>query len=93
VVALGSSHCSLSQGSLTSQWVNAFLILDLPFFLSFFPSFFFLVILGLELWAYTLSHSTSNFFVKVLFRDRVSEHYLPGLASNWDRPDLCLLSS
>jgi hypothetical protein len=27
------------------------------------------------------------------FRDRVSVNYLPGLASNCDPPDLCLLSS
>jgi hypothetical protein len=33
--------------------------------------YFFFVVLGLELWAYTLSHSTSPIFVKGFFQDRV----------------------
>jgi hypothetical protein len=48
-------------------------------------SFFFFVVLGLELRTYTLSYSTSRF---VIFLD-----YLPRLASNCNPPDLCLLSS
>jgi hypothetical protein len=28
-----------------------------------------------------------------VFQDRVSQSYFPGLASNCDPPDLCLLSS
>jgi hypothetical protein len=55
-------------------------------------SFHFLVILGFELRAYLLSHSTSPFLVGY-FRDRVSPSICPGLASNHDPPDLCLLSS
>jgi hypothetical protein len=55
--------------------------------------FFFLPVLGLELRAYTFSHSTHTpFFMKDFFRDRVL-NYLSGLASNCDPPDLCLLSS
>jgi hypothetical protein len=34
--------------------------------------FFFFAVLGFKLRAYTLSHSTSPFFVKVFFRNRVS---------------------
>jgi hypothetical protein len=49
--------------------------------------FGFLVVLGLELGAYTLSHYVSPIFVKGL------ENFLPGLASNQDPPDLCLQSS
>jgi hypothetical protein len=48
-------------------------------------------VLGFELRPYTLSHSTSPFFVKVFFQDRVS--ICPGVASNWDPLDLCLLNS
>jgi hypothetical protein len=54
--------------------------------------FFFFEVLGLELRAFTLSHSTRPIFVRG-FRDRVLQNYLPGLASNCDPPDLCLLSS
>jgi hypothetical protein len=46
---------------------------------------FFSVVLGFELRAYTLSHSTSP--------DRVSQTICPGLASNHNPPDLCFLSS
>jgi hypothetical protein len=49
--------------------------------------------MGLELRAFTLSHSTSPIFVKVYFRDRILQNYLPRLTSNHDAPDLCLLSS
>jgi hypothetical protein len=52
-------------------------------------SFFFFVVLGLELRAYTLSHSTSPFLEKGFLIKKP----LPGLASNCDPPDLCLLSS
>jgi hypothetical protein len=45
---------------------------------------FFFAVLGLELRAYTLSHSTSPF---------VLGNYLPWLASNHDPPDLCLLNT
>jgi hypothetical protein len=57
--------------------------------------FFFLcvcVVLGFELRPYTLSHSTSPFFVKGFLRSGLA-NYLPGLALNLDPPDLCLLSS
>jgi hypothetical protein len=54
-------------------------------------------VLGLELRAFTLSHSTSPIFVKG-FSKYGLKNYLPGLASNLlipdpDPPDLCLLSS
>jgi hypothetical protein len=55
------------------------------------PTFFFPV-LGLELRTFTLSHSTSPIFVKGFSRLGLV-NYLPGLASNLDPPDLCLLSS
>jgi hypothetical protein len=41
--------------------------------------FFFWVVLGLELKAYTLSHSTSPIFCEGFFQGRVSQNYLPGL--------------
>jgi hypothetical protein len=50
------------------------------------------VVLGLELRAFTLSHSTSPIFV-MGFQDRILLNYLLGLALNLDPPDLCLLSS
>jgi hypothetical protein len=60
---------------------------------SFFVLFCFVfAILGFELRAYTLSHSTSPFFVKGIFKIG-SLKLLPGLASNHNPPDLCLLSS
>jgi hypothetical protein len=49
-------------------------------------------VLRFELRAYTLSHSTSPFFVKGILRWGLV-NYLPGLALNRDPPDLCLLSS
>jgi hypothetical protein len=56
--------------------------------------FFFFAFLGLELRAYTLSHSTSPAFLcDGIFRDRVTQTILPRLALNLDPPDLCLLSS
>jgi hypothetical protein len=57
--------------------------------------FFFFAVLGFELRAFTLSHSTCPIFVKGFFeiRSLVSWNYLPGLASNQNLPDLCLLSS
>jgi hypothetical protein len=54
--------------------------------------FFFFAVLGFELRAYILSHSTSSIFVMGFF-EIGSCDYLPGLASNIDPPDLCLLSS
>jgi hypothetical protein len=57
-----------------------------------------LVVLGLKLRTYTLSHSTSLGFVYVcvcegFLQDRSSQTNFPGLASNCDPPDPCLLSS
>jgi hypothetical protein len=49
-------------------------------------------VLGLELRAFTLSHSTSPTFVKGFSRQGLV-NYLPGLALNHDPPDLCVLSS
>jgi hypothetical protein len=54
-------------------------------------SFFFLV-LGRELRAFTLSHSTRPFFEGFFSRLGLA-NYLSRLASNCDPPDLCLLSS
>jgi hypothetical protein len=48
--------------------------------------------LGFELRDYALSHSTSPFLWWVFSR-RSLTNYLPGLTSNRDPPDLCLLSS
>jgi hypothetical protein len=50
------------------------------------------LVLGLELRAFTLSHSTSPIFYEVFF-DIGSSNYLFELALNLDLPDLCLLSS
>jgi hypothetical protein len=66
--------------------------------LSDFYLFIFLAVLGLELRAFTLSHSAGPlfiylFFCEGFFRDRVSQNYVPKLALNCDPPDLCLLSS
>jgi hypothetical protein len=71
----------LSSPSLPTLW----LLSNVPPLKSVF--FFFFCRTGLELRALTLSHSTSPIFVRVL------QNYLPGLASNHDPPDLCLLSS
>jgi hypothetical protein len=57
-----------------------------------FLSFFFFAILGFELRAYTLSHAISPFLWWVFSRSGLLNS-LPGLASNRDPPDLCLLSS
>jgi hypothetical protein len=56
-------------------------------------SFFrFFVVLGFELRDYTLSHTTSPFFVKGIFE--IGSHELsPRLALNHDPSYLCLLSS
>jgi hypothetical protein len=45
--------------------------------------YFILTVLGFELRAYTLSHSTSP-FCEGFFWDRFSQNYLPGLAWNRD---------
>jgi hypothetical protein len=49
------------------------------------------VVLGLELSAFSLSHSTSPIFVKGILRYGLA-NYLPRLASNCDPPHLCLLN-
>jgi hypothetical protein len=54
--------------------------------------FLFFLVLGFELRAYTLSHSTSP-FLWWAFWCRVSQTICLGLISNCDPPDLCLLSS
>jgi hypothetical protein len=51
----------------------------------------FFVVLGFDLRDYTLSHSTSPFFVMVFIEIRFPELFAR-LASNLDPPDLCLLS-
>jgi hypothetical protein len=50
------------------------------------------MVLGFELRAYTLSHSTSPFFFIISFKIESHELFAQ-LASNHDPPDLCLLSS
>jgi hypothetical protein len=67
--------------------VSLLLAFPTPAVLSF---FFFFLVLGLELRAYTLSHSTSLFVKGFL---ELGSHYLPRLALNRNPPDLCLLSS
>jgi hypothetical protein len=68
------------------------------FFLLFDPSeakndgTFFFAVLELELRALYLEPFHQPFFVKGFFEIRLM-HYLAGLASNCDPPDLCLLSS
>jgi hypothetical protein len=57
------------------------------FFLSFF-----LVVLGLEIRAITLSHFIRPTVVKDYWRKGLM-NYLPGLASKRNPPDLCLLNS
>jgi hypothetical protein len=52
----------------------------------------FFVLLGLEVMDFTLSLSTSPIFCDRFFRDSLMND-LPGLASNCNAPDLCLLSS
>jgi hypothetical protein len=55
--------------------------------------FFFFVVLGFELKAYTLNHSTS-FFVCVMGVFKIESRILfAQLALNHDPPDLCLPSS
>jgi hypothetical protein len=58
------------------------------------PSDSFFPVLGFELRAYTLSHSTSPFFVMgFFFQDRVLQPICQELASHLNPPDLCLLIS
>jgi hypothetical protein len=45
----------------------------------------FIMVLGFELRAYTLSHSTSHLFIYLV-------NYFPGLSLNLNPLDLCLLS-
>jgi hypothetical protein len=54
--------------------------------------FFVFAILGLELKAYSLSHSPA-LFCEGFFWDRISQIICPGLALNCDPPDICLLSN
>jgi hypothetical protein len=51
--------------------------------------YIFFPVLGLELRAFTLSHSTSPIFVKGFLRWGLL-NYLPKLASNYDPSDLSL---
>jgi hypothetical protein len=60
------------------------------FLLSFFSFFFFFAILGFELRAYTLSHSTSPFLVMGFFQIG-SLNYLPGLG--WLQTAIILISA
>jgi hypothetical protein len=53
--------------------------------------FFFFVVLGFKFRAYTLSHSTSPFFVMGVFEIGSCKLLAP-LALSRDFPDLCLLS-
>jgi hypothetical protein len=76
--------CHLGFGNNPARWAE-----NLYIFKRF---FFFFEVLGLKLRAFTSSPSTSLIFVKG-FWDKVSQNYLPRLASNHDPPDLCLLSS
>jgi hypothetical protein len=55
--------------------------------------FFFFVVLGFELRAYTLSHSTNLCVCDGFFWDRVLRNCFPRLASNHGPPDLSLLCS
>jgi hypothetical protein len=54
---------------------------------------FFITVLGLELRAYTLSHSISPFLCLLGIFEQGLANYLSRLALNDDLPDLCLLSS
>jgi hypothetical protein len=64
-----------------SHWQLATVRFFSFFFLSFFFFFFFFAVLGLELRAYTLSHSTSP-FCDGYFRDRVSRTICPHWLQN-----------
>jgi uncharacterized membrane protein SirB2 len=64
-----------------------------PWLEQFFLFCLFSVVLGFELRAYTLSHSTSPFFVMAFFLREGLLNYLLRLASNLNPPDLCILSS
>jgi hypothetical protein len=55
--------------------------------ISFFHSFF-LAGLGLELRAFTLSHSYQPYFCEEFFRDRVLWNYMTRVALNYDLPAL-----
>jgi hypothetical protein len=63
---------------------------EIPAFIFF--SFIYLVILGFELRAYTLRHSTITKNDK-FFGDRLLPTICPQLALNHNPPDLCLLSN
>jgi hypothetical protein len=58
----------------------------------FFVIFFFFVVVGFELRAYTLSHSASPFLMMTFFEIGFLELFA-WLALNRNPPDLCLLSS
>jgi hypothetical protein len=62
------------------------------FFLAPLFAFPFIVVLGLELRAFILSHSTRPMFCDRAFWDSLVI-YLPGLALNCHPPDLCLVNS
>jgi hypothetical protein len=78
---------SFMKSGLTHPWR---IIFFLPTF--YFIYLFIFAVLGLELRAFTLSHSTSPIFVK-FFSGQGVVNYLPGLASNHNLSDLCLPSS
>jgi hypothetical protein len=73
-----------------TKWKAAALFLGIEhyFHLEF---FFFFVVLGFELRAYTLSHSINSFLVKGIFKIE-SRELFASAASNCNLPDLCLLS-
>jgi NhaP-type Na+/H+ or K+/H+ antiporter len=69
------------------------MVAEVPNQLTFLLQLFFFVILGLELRAYTLSHSTSPFLCWVFFFLDRSLELFARLALNRDLPDLCFLGS
>jgi hypothetical protein len=62
------------------------ILVDFSFFFSFFA------LLGLELGAYTLSHSVRPLLYWIFLRKGLVK-YLPRIASNLNPPELCLISS
>jgi hypothetical protein len=62
------------------------------FITNFILFIYFFVVLRFELRAYTLSHSTNPLFCDGFFEIQSRELFAP-VASNFEPPDLCLLSS
>jgi hypothetical protein len=82
-------HCSHSRDNLLSVCWKC-----IPFLINFTVTFFFPSVLALELRAFTLSYSTSPFLWRIFVEIGSRElYYMPGLVSNNDSPDLCLLNS